>query len=355
MRSFDFCSRKVQRSRKRVVYVEAAERHSRRYGLASRTVGYCGGQAGFFKFCLSLACHAKFVSMDEFLRTAHEIKETSDAIIFSSKSGIKKWEPSERSEFFRNCKIPVSILEQAARPSVMVENELADFFNVIFKREPFSDLSQYNLSNHNRSKIVPTILANPLSPLFSRVPWLQIGARPQKFGYEQTPEFDVFFIGRVGKNRYENRIETFSALKAISDLRVAGGISGAEEGFAIPRDLRSPVMERQSYTSTILKSRVNLALKGIGPFTFRHLELLWSGAFCFSDTDLSALWLREAITADSDYVFFTGLDDMVDKVRYYTKNDAARIRIAHNGRQYYERLYDVDKHALEIQKALSFS
>lgn len=355
MRSIELFSTKVQRARKRVVYVEDAERHSSLHRYASTTLGYCAGQAGFFKFCLSLACDAEFVSLAEFCRKAEKIQRNSDAIVFSSKSGIRRWESGDRLEFFRNCKVPVSVLVHEARPAFMIENEIADFCSVIFKREPLVDLCRYDLSNYNRAKVVPTILANPLNPLFSRMPWLQIGRRPQKFGFEEMPEFDAFFVGRVGKNRYENRIKTFSALSSISDFRVAGGILAAEEGFDIPENICSQVMDPQTYITMILKSRVNLALKGIGPFTFRHLELLWAGAFCLSDVDLGEVWLREEITAGTDYVFFSGVDDMVDKVRHYANNDADRNRIARNGRQYYERLYDVDKHALEIQKALSFS
>jgi glycosyltransferase involved in cell wall biosynthesis len=355
MRSIELLRSNVQRSRKRVVYVDAAEHHSRLHDLASTTLGYCAGQAGFFKFCLSLACNADFLSMAEFRRKSKEIKHDSDAIIFSSKSGIRQWDTEKRHEFFRDCNVPVSILVHEARPNFMIENEIADFCSTIFKREPLVDLSRYELSNRNRAKIVPTILANPLNPLFARTPWLHIGTRPRHFSYEQSHEFDAFFIGRVGKNRYENRVATFSALKTIPDIRLVGGILPAEEGFFIPEDIRTDALNRHNYMATMLKSRVNLALRGIGPFTFRHLELLWSGAFCLSDVDLGQIWLREKISAGTDYVFFDGIDDMVDKVRYYAKSDSARDRVARSGRQYYERLYDVDQHAMEIKKALSFS
>jgi glycosyltransferase involved in cell wall biosynthesis len=62
--------------------------------------------------------------------------------------------------------------------------------------------------------------------------------------------------------------------------------------------------------------------------------------------------LRERIVAGRDYVFFDTLDDMIDKVRFYSKNDTARDQIARKGREFYEQLYDVGAHARELDAAL---
>lgn len=335
-----------------VTYVEAVERHSLRFELARRTLGYSAGQSGFFGHALSKAFKVDFISMETFLGAADRYIAKSDALIFSSKSGIRKLDDAERTRLLRGVSIPVCILVHEARPRFMIEDKIADLCSVIFKREPFSDLDLYDLSQRNRQKIVPTILANPLSPLFNRAPWLQIGRRPPKFGFDTVKQQDAFFIGRVGKNRYDNRIEAWARLADATDIQAVGGIIPGDEGFEVPEQYIAKPIGSKSYRDHILKTRINLALDGIGPFTFRHLELFWCGAFCLSETDLGRIWLREPIVEDRDYVWFDNWDDMIDKARFYIQNDAAREAIARNGRAFYDRLYDPDAHALEIKRAI---
>jgi len=43
---------------------------------------------------------------------------------------------------------------------------------------------------------------------------------------------------------------------------------------------------------------------------------------------------------------------MIDKVRFYVEHDEAREAIARNGRTFYNRLYDLDAHAKEIEAAM---
>lgn len=337
---------------KRITYVEANETHSPRHELARRTLGYSAGQAGFFKHALSRAFSVDFISMDAFHRAPERVFAKSDAIIFSSKSGIRKIDFDEATRLLRIGSIPICCLVQQDQPRFMIEDRFADFCSVIFKREPLSDLEVYDLSEKNRRKIVPTVLANPLSPLFNRAPWLTMGKRPPRFGFETEKRHDAFFIGRVGKNRYENRIEAWAQLADSPDIRPVGGIIPGDPGYDVPANYVAKPMGSKSYRDHILTSRVNLALDGIGPFTFRHLELFWCGAFCLSETNLGQIWLREPIVADRDYVWFDSWDDMVDKARFYIEHDNARERIARNGRDFYDRLYDPDAHAREIEAAI---
>lgn len=336
----------------RVLYVEAEERHSLKHEFARRTLGYCAGQAGFFKHALARASHTTFTSMNNVLKQPSRYLGECDAVVFSSKSGIRKMASSDMKQLLSKLKIPIAVLVHEARPQFMIEEEIADYCSVIFKREPFIDLSRYDLSPDNLDKIVPTILANPLNPLFNRLPWLTIGARPSQFGYEALKQHDTFFLGRVGKNRYNNRVDAWTKIFEAKDVDAVGGLIPTEVGFSVSTEHIAEPINSAAYRRNILKARVNLALDGIGPFTFRHLELFWSGAFCLSETDLGAIWLREAIVAGRDYVFFENWDDMVDKVRFYARNDSIRDAIARSGREFYERLYDVDAHALELRAAI---
>jgi hypothetical protein len=253
---------------RRVVYIEAEEKHSLSHEVARRLLGYSAGQAGFFKHALAKAFRVTFISLDDFLRDASGYVAKNDAIIFSSKSGIRKIESLALHRVFEKISIPISIFVQEAQPSFMIENRIANFSSVIFKREPLRDLECYELSAENRNKIVPTILANPLNPLFNRMPWLQIGKRPKKFGYDTPKKYDAFFIGRVGKNRYQNRVDAWDRLAKSTDIRSIGGLILAEDKFSVPAELITKPMNSKSYRNTVLSTRVNLAFDGIGPLRF---------------------------------------------------------------------------------------
>jgi spore maturation protein CgeB len=52
------------------------------------------------------------------------------------------------------------------------------------------------------------------------------------------------------------------------------------------------------------------------------------------------------------YVTYNDIDDLVDKVRYYSRHDEERIEIAKNGRRMFGEFYDSTKHGGYIRNQI---
>ncbi|MCI5039631.1 MAG: glycosyltransferase, partial [Donghicola eburneus] len=215
-----------------------------------------------------------------------------------------------------------------------------------------ADLDRYDLSNGNRAKIVPTLLSNQLLRMSWRFKERNTQFTLPKYGYEHEKTHDVYFSGKLGPNRFDNRVHAWERVTAdLGDLRLKGGLASNGQ-VEVPAHLKGELMEKPEYLNTLLTTKVNLALSGIGPFTHRHLELFYAGAFALSNNDIEPLWLRAPVVKGQDYAAFDTEDEMIDMIRYYVAHDAEREAIAKNGRACFERLYDVPAHAVELRDAL---
>lgn len=322
------------------------------YRQAHRFLGFSSGQAGFFGYSLHQVSTVEAVNLATVLAWPEHYRGRYDAVIVSAKSGLEKLPPDLLEVALSLRPLRYAILVPGARPKAMIPDSLADCFDVIFKREPWADLDRYALSVTNKAKICPTLISNPQDMLFTRLPGLRMGYRPRHLGYECPKIHDVFFLGRVGRNRYDNRVNAWRRICALEGVNATGGIIPDGPKTPIPPELRAAPLRPRAYRRALLRSRINLALDGIGPFTFRHLELFWSGSFCLSESDLSQIWLRVPAINGQDYVAFSDNKDMVEKILHYLQRPAEIQRIARNSRRLYERLFDPMAHAKEIRGAL---
>lgn len=338
----------------KTLFVDRSHLHTESllYRQAHWLLGFSSGQAGFFKFSLHQASHVETVEIRDLLAHPEAFRDRFDAVIFSAKSGLKKLPPDMLETALSLRPRRHAILLPGAQPKVMIPDWLADRFDVIFKREPWVDLDRYELSAANKAKIRPTLISNPQDMLFTRFPALRLGYCPRQLGYDHQKIYDVFFLGRVGPNRYENRVRIWHKIRSLEEIATTGGIIPDSPQIHVPPELKATPLGKRAYRRVMLASRINLALDGIGPFTFRHLELFWSGSFCLSETDLSHIWLRAPAVAGHDYATFSDHDDMIAKIEHYLQNPTELERIARNGRKLYERLHDAKAHAAEICAAL---
>ena len=314
--------------------------------------GFTDGQDGFFEASLHYGC-------DVTRRTFRETSEMSpadlrrfDAIVVNAKSGFPWQDPSEANALLRTWNRPSALFIGQARPTEMAPDGVADGFDILFKREPFADLDRYELSNSNRAKLVTTLLSNQLLSMSWRFKNKNTGFTLPQYGYQHDKTHDVYFSGKLGPNRFDNRVAAWERVTAeLGDLRLKGGLASNGQ-VEVPAHLQGELMEKPEYLQTLLTTKVNLALSGIGPFTHRHLELFYAGAFALSNNDIEPLWLRAPVVKGWDYAAFDTEDEMIDMIRYYVAHDAEREAIAKNGRACFERLYDVPAHAVELRDAL---
>ncbi|PRY22708.1 glycosyl transferase family 1 [Aliiruegeria haliotis] len=315
------------------------------------SIGFVDGQEGFFEASLHQACDVTRRTWAEVQAMPRDRLKRFDAVVVNGKSGVPWRGDTADARVFDMFPQPVSLFIGNAQPEIMGEDPVLDRFKVIFKREPFADLERYAISEANRAKIVPTHLSNPMATMSWRMP-ARNRVRPLKrYAWDMPKVLDVFFIGTVQNTPEIPRQDVWAKIVAAEGVNAVGGIL-PKTGHDVPPDLLTEQIGRDQYREIMLQTKVNLALEGMGPFTFRHLELFWAGAFALSTPSIRPLRLRAPLVEDQDYVSFDTLDEMVDKIRYYAANDEARTQIARNGRAAYERLHDVDAHSVEIREAL---
>ncbi len=233
------------------------------------------------------------------------------------------------------------------------EARLLERFDVIFKRERLADRRQYQLDYALADRLHTTMLSCPLwtaTRLFRRRIFVHKYTLPAR---NVDPfDWDVSFVGADSNPLRREVLRTLGNL----EFRFSGGLFRLDDK-CLPLNWDGPgvgLMRPDAYRELIASSKVNLALDGHGGFTHRHLELWCMGAFMLSSPAIRDITLPcdEQPRDGVHYVSFASIDDMVDKIRYYSQHDQERRKIAEAGRRYFEKLYDFKAHGSAIRKIL---
>ena len=319
--------------------------------MAVAIKGLTDGQEGFFEASLYQASPIKGVQLDAFCGMNATELNASDACVVNARcAGTFDGPPDEALMQLKKFRGAKALFLHNAHPKVMPSDATLDQFDVVFKREPYRDRDRYAISSANKAKIVPTHLSNPF--LVTSTKWKSRNRnQPLKRYAWQTPSVhDVGFLGSAGGNKVNLREETWQRV-IDTGFKAFGGIYSIK-GYDVPQHLVGQKLGKPAYMAEVMQTAVNLALNGHGPFTYRHLELFWAGAFTLSNGEIRDQELRAPLVENRDYVAFDNLDEMVDKIRYYLDNPKERETIARNGRAAYEVLHDTAAHAEEIKAAL---
>ncbi len=138
----------------------------------------------------------------------------------------------------------------------------------------------------------------------------------------------IFFFSGTQSSEYRNKLIEFLKSKNYNFF-------GRTESSKIPY---------KQYLSTIYNSSINLALEGIGEFTFRHLEILASCSFMLSEKSINKLELPIPLVDGKHFVSFKDKEELIEKIDYYLKNKKQRDEIALNGRKVLEDYYSPKRH-----------
>jgi glycosyltransferase involved in cell wall biosynthesis len=112
----------------------------------------------------------------------------------------------------------------------------------------------------------------------------------------------------------------------------------------IPENLKGKNLSQSDFLKTIKKSKINLAVEGIGQFTFRHLEIWAMGGFMLSSPSLREILTPLGAKEGVHYAVFEDLDDVVKKIKYYLEHEEEREKIARAGQEMFKRDYDARQH-----------
>ena len=212
----------------------------------------------------------------------------------------------------------------------LYSKNIYDNFDLIIQREK----SKNEKSNKIFSTMLPcTAITNKTFKL-DKIQW-------EKVGY-QTPndnfKYDIFFSG---KDTNPNRKIIIEKIKN-KDFNYVGNIN----------DKKIPY---EDYMKYIYNSSINLALDGVGTFTFRHLEIIANCSFLLCSSKINSLELPIPFQDGKDYITFNGIEDLFEKIEFYLKNKKIRQEISLNARNTLEKYYSPKKHGKEILNKLYYS
>lgn len=308
------------------------------------------GQDGFFEAALDAGFSVSRMSASKVLANPHLISDY-DAIVVNSRQHPKIFLYELLTRLSKSAKGPLVLFVSTPSPEDLPGDDVLERCDMIVKREPFRDFSRYRLRVRNLDKIRPTMLACHLvKARRGKLPNVeQLVAR--NYGRSVPLRYDVFFSG-IASNRV--RFETWQRVIKMGVNQV-GGIQQKPEEILLPPDhpINGPKMSRRRYLKVARESRINLALDGVGPFTYRHLELWCVGAFMLSTPGIREIITPMRFQEGVHYVAFNDIDDMEDKIRYYLEHEGERRAIAEAGQKMFIEEYNIRRHAEQIRSWLS--
>ena len=225
-------------------------------------------------------------------------------------------------------KIKKVIVDSRDQSSNVIKKEILELFDYVIKREKNKSISDKKYL----TTMLPCKLINyKISKNKENINWNKIG----KSITNNIFEYDIFFSGQQS-SEYRNKLIGF--IKS-QNLNFYGGV----ENEKIPHS---------QYLETIYNSRVNLALEGIGEFTFRHLEILANCSFMICENSINQLELPIPLKDGKHFVTFDNKEDLLEKIEFYLENEKLRQDIALNGRRTLEEYYSPKKHGDFILKKI---
>ena len=317
---------------------------------------YFVGQDGFFEEALFYAFDVNSFNLDTFYKKQIWNKNDFDVFVYNYKATGKN-KLAKRNQIIINTASriknkPKILFLGGARAEDIPDKKVLDVFDIIFKREPFKDLGKYNISEENKKKFYPTMLAC-LIIIKPRNIFAKMVGNFLKFPFPQynnDKKYDIFFSGAMPQ-RHNKRLEAWQYLTE-QDFNVYGGLQETSKNAPVSEKLSFPKLNRKDYIKAIRNAKINLALDGIGQFTFRHLEIWHLGEFMISSPSIKEVSLLLPAKENIHYVSYNSIDDLSEKIKFYLKNDSAREKIAKNGKEMFDKYYDPQQHGLEIKRTI---
>lgn len=302
---------------------------------------------GFFEESLCQAGQIDFMSAQRYL--ANPILDHDILVLhYRCSSNLFRGDDNSLLDIAGRFKGPKALFIDADEAEFMKGDNFLSHFDLVIKREPFSDLDRYELSSMNKDKIRPTMLS---CKYFRHSPYRAFSRMRHKDLLEMEPcepLSDVFFLGKAT----DQRVEAWKALSQCPGLRLVGGLL-PRIGFDNESILMTQPMTERNFIRSIRSSRVNLAIDGHGQFTFRHMEIWWAGGLLLANSALRDLWLPLDLREGEHYFCYENLAELVDMTVELSKNPAMCARVASAGRRAFFEGYDVDRHGANIRSWLN--
>ena len=225
-------------------------------------------------------------------------------------------------------KIKKVIVDATDKSVNKIKNDILEGFDYVIKREKNKSISD---KKYLTTMLPCKLIEYKISKKKENINWNKIGRSRanDKFKY------DIFFSGQQSSNY---RYELIEFIKS-QNFNFYGGVENSQIPY-------------YQYLDTIYNSSINLALEGKGEFTFRHLEILASCSFMICENSINQLELPLPLKDGKHFVSFDSNEDLLEKIKFYLKNEKLRLAIALNGRKVLEEYYSPKKHGDIILKKI---
>lgn len=303
----------------------------------------------FFRVSLGTIAAVDDISLAAFLRDPRRATGYDAVVVNRRYVKRRAIDHAERIAAIASISVPKILFDSSDRPDRIAPDETLDVFDLVFKREPFRDRDRYAIAARNKLKIRATMLpcASLRPSQFADVASLDVARFGPRRPSAQS-KTDVFFLGGATS---KSRVELVRMLRR-QPLVFSGGLHTALPELPVEAGLHARRVLHGSFATRARDARINLALEGRGPFTFRHLDFWYLACFMVSPPSIAELETPLPFVDGKHYVSFDSPDDLLDKVRYYLDRDGERLEIAAAGRRMFEENYSFARHGDAILRAL---
>lgn len=341
--------------RKKIAYIKRNSKNNRNFItnflIKLRDVSVFYDQDGYFLASLYKRHDVKEYEYKKYLEDIEFINKNFDAVVVNYKfltgNGDKK-KNLKLIHIANITKIYKILFVCNDKAFVLPEENIIDRFDLIFKREALSDLSLYRIGSKNMNKIKTTMLPCSLRyearNILGLILLLFLNKKGGKSNNPNEYKNDVFFAGSLPAGN-DIRLNVWTEIKKNKSLKLKGGLI-PKKNITLNKDLLlKKKISIRKYIKIVDGTKINLALDGIGEFTFRHLELLHLGAFMISSPSIRNVNLPINIKEGVHYICYENQKDLINKIKFYLKNDKERNLIAKQGHNFFVNNYSTDEHS----------
>ena len=212
-----------------------------------------------------------------------------------------------------------------------------------FSNKNIENIKPYvSLVDHNFITTHPSIMKSKFKNQKFNFFFIPVDRNIEKFSvYNLTPKNDLFYAMSHGVNRgvlkkgiEDKRINFLEKLiKKIPDLNCDfHGLNNIQPIWG------------NDFNNALINSKMGLNLSRGIPTKYyssnRIASLLGNGLLTFIDKKTQ---LDDFFQNKKDVIFYNNIDDLASKIKFYSKNDRLRKKIAKNGKAKYFKLFDGNK------------
>jgi len=298
-----------------------------------------------------------------FIRNNHDVLEVSDRDYIQNKRSIfnlksnKQLFQSHLIETFKNYNpdlfffghtnnINISTLDElrSKNKNIIISqwNEDPLMPDLEFSKKNIENIQPYvSLVDHNFITTDPSILINKFKTKNFKFFFIPVDSNIECFNvYDLQPENDIFYAMSHGVNRgilkmgfEDNRVKFLEKL-----VKKTPKIKHDFRGFKN----KQPIWGNDFYNA-IINSKMGLNLSRGTPTKYyssnRIASIIGNGLLTFID---KKTMLNDFFTKD-EVIFYNDIDDLVSKIKFYSKNDKLRIKIAKQGKAKYFKFFNEKK------------